>query len=207
MSYRATLPRLCLLAALLASGCRRKADDSSGFRNALDSFYAEHPVCLWSEPVKLPLPVNTVDPGKAAAFNVLVDQGLLVRSIAGKPPIESYDLSAQGHTAWTADPVMPESGNLCYGHRKVTSLESSTPTNDEPGASSRVRYHYDIVDVPAWASAGAVQSLFPGVRTNLAGPGSDEETLTKTDSGWTLLKPILIPNSSPTNTPIDKTVQ
>ena len=108
--------------------------------------------------------------------------------------VNNYDISDNGRAAWMADPNQPGFGNFCYGHRKVTAIDSSTPTSDAVGATTNVNYHYTLTDPPAWASAPETQTAYPQIRADLAGPKSGAATLTNTNSGWTGLPPGLSRN-------------
>ena len=184
---------LCGVAAMTAIGCNKKADNTSNFSNAINTYYAAKPACLWDDPIKFPLQVATSDASKTAPYDALVDQGLLARTSVEKKKLiimseqaNNYDLSDKGRSAWTADQSQPGFGNFCYGHRKVSSIDSSTATNDQPGATTTVSYHYTLSDAPSWATASETQNAFPDVRTNVSGPLTAQATLTNTTNGWTL---------------------
>jgi hypothetical protein len=188
------LPRtlaLCGVAILLAIGCNKKADNTSNFTNAIDSYYSAHPACLWPDPVKFPVQADTSDASKTSGYDALVDQGLLVRTTAEKKrliisskQVNNYDLSDNGRSAWTADVNQPGFGNFCYGHRKVSSIDSSTPTTSAAGATTQVTYHYTLPDAPSWASAAETQTAYPQLHADLAGPQTGHATLTNTNNGW-----------------------
>jgi hypothetical protein len=182
---------ICAIIILLELGCNKKEDNSINFRNAVDAYYSAHPACLWSESVKFPVQADTSDNSKTAVYDALVDQGLLVRTTAEKKKmiiaskqVNNYDLSDKGRSAWTADVNQPGYGNFCYGHRKVTSIDSSTPTSSAPGATTQVTYHYTFVDSPGWATAAETQNAYAQVRSDLAGPQTGQATLTNTSNGW-----------------------
>lgn len=181
----------CGIAVLLMAGCNKKSDNSANFSNAINTYYSAHPACLWPEPVKFPVQVETSDTAKTAGYDALVDQGLLTRTTAEKKKmiiaskqVTNYDLSDKGRSAWTADVQQPGFGNFCYGHRKVSSIDSSTPTSSAAGATTQVAYHYTVADAPGWASAAETQNAYPQVRANLNGPQSAHATLTNTSNGW-----------------------
>jgi hypothetical protein len=182
---------LCGVAVLLVAGCNKKADNTLNFKNAIDTYYSANPVCLWSGPIKFPVQANTSDTSKTTGYDALVDQGLLVRTTAEKKvliiaskQVNNYDLSDKGRAAWTADVNQPGFGNFCYGQRKVSSIDSSTPTTDQPGATTQVGFHYAVADAPAWAIAPETQTAYPQLRADLAGPQTGSATLTNTDNGW-----------------------
>src|ERR1700749_4824543 len=139
----------CLTFTLIA--CQKTADNKPNFESAINSYFQAHPSCLWANPQKFPVQVGHADP-KTSQFDALVDQGLLVRTTSEKKIIiiskqeNNYDVSEKGRAAWTADPSQPGYGNFCYGHRKVSSVDSYTPTSDSPGAKTTVQYHYTFTD-------------------------------------------------------------
>jgi hypothetical protein len=175
----------------LPVGCNKKADNSINYKNAIDSYYSAHPACLFSEPKQFPAQVTTSDTSKTAPLDALVDQGLLVRTTAEKKvfivaskQVTNYDLSSNGRSAWTADTTQPGFGNFCYGHRKVSAIDSSTPTTSDVGATTQVAYHYTFSDAPAWAKADETKNAYPDVAANLSGPQAASATLTNTSNGW-----------------------
>jgi hypothetical protein len=177
--------------SLTITACNKKADNSINYTAAVNSYYSAHPACLWSALLRFPIQVETSDQSKTMPYDALVDQGLLVRTTAEKKKliviskqVNNYDLSDQGHAAWTADTTEPGSGNFCYGHRKVSTIDSSTPTTDAVGATTTINYHYTLADVPAWANAAEIQTAYPNIRAGLAGPQAATATLTNTSNGW-----------------------
>jgi hypothetical protein len=182
---------LCGAALLLATGCDKKADNTLNFTNAINTYYTSKPACIWSEAKHFPIQEDTSDTSKTTGYDALVDQGLLTRTTAEKKKliiaskqVNNYDVSDKGRSAWTADPNQPGAGNFCYGHRKVSSLDSTTPTNDAVGATTQASYHYTYTDTPNWATVAETQTAFPQIRTDLAGPQIGQATLSNTSNGW-----------------------
>jgi hypothetical protein len=182
---------LCGTALLLATGCDKKADNTLNFTNAINTYYTAKPACIWSEAKHFPVQEDTSDTTKTTGYDALVDQGLLTRTTAEKKKliiaskqVNNYDVSDKGRSAWTADPNQPGAGNFCYGHRKVSSLDSTTPTTDAVGATTQASYHYTYTDTPGWAGVAETQTAFPQIRTDLAGPQIGQATLTNTTNGW-----------------------
>jgi len=178
-------------AFVLATGCNKKADNTLNYTSAINSYYSAHPACLFAEPKQFPAQVTTSDTSKTEPMDALVDQGLLVRTTAEKKvliiaskQVTNYDLSSQGRSAWTPDTTQPGFGNFCYGHRKVSSIDSATPTTSDPGATTQVSYHYSFSDAPSWATAPETKNAFPNVATDLSGPQAASATLTNTSNGW-----------------------
>src|SRR5271154_1186716 len=158
---------LCGAALALATGCNKKADNTLNFTSAINTYYSAHPTCLWSDPIKFPVQADTSDNSKTSGYDALVDQGLLARTTAEKKKfiiaskqVNNYDLSDKGRAAWTADTTQPGYGNFCYGHRKVSSIDSSTPTTSDPGATTQISYHYNVPDAAAWAPAAETQNAY-----------------------------------------------
>jgi hypothetical protein len=195
---------MCAAIILLEVGCNKKDDNSMNFRNAIDAYYSAHPACLWSDPIKFPVQADTSDNSKTAGYDALVDQGLLVRTTAEKKKfiiaskqVNNYDLSDKGRSAWTADVNQPGYGNFCYGHRKVSTIDSSTPTTSAVGATTQITYHYTLTDPPAWANAAETQTAYPQVQSDLASPQTGQATLTNTNNGWQLSAARSAHNSNP----------
>jgi hypothetical protein len=182
---------VCGTIMFLAAGCNKKEDNSTNFTSAINSYYSAHPACLWSDPIKFPVQADTSDNSETAGYDALVDQGLLARTTAEKKKmiiaskqVNNYDLSDKGRSVWTADVNQPGYGNFCYGHRKVSTIDSATPTSSAAGATTQITYHYTLTDSPAWATAAETQNAYPQLRSELAGPQTGQATLTNTNNGW-----------------------
>jgi len=182
---------VCGAALLISAGCNKKADNSLNYKSAINAYYSAHPACLFSQPVQFPAQKTTSDQSATAPYDALVDQGLLVRTTAEKKvliiaskQVTNYDLSSNGRSAWTADTTQPGFGNFCYGHRSVSTIDSSTPTSSDVGATTQVNYHFTVSDAPSWASAAETKNAFPNVATDLSGPQAAAATLTNTSNGW-----------------------
>ena len=178
-------------AALVAVGCKKTDDSKANFTAALDRYYAQRPACLWSDPIKFPVQVDTSDASKTQGYDALVDAGLLTRSTAekkvfilGSHQVTNYDLSDKGRSTWTPDQQQPGYGNFCYGAMKVTSLDSYTPTASQSGATTTVNYHASLTGAPSWAQSPETQTAFPQLKADLAQPVVTSATLTDTSGGW-----------------------
>lgn len=173
------------------AGCDKKTDNTTNFKNAIDTYYSARPVCLWSSPKQFPVQAATSDSDKTANYDALVDQGLLTRTTVEKKKLlvlnqqnNNYDLSDKGRSAWTADPNQPGYGNFCYGHRKVASITSASPTTSDVGATSNIVYIYTVDGAPDWAKAAETQTAYPTLKANLDGQQTAQATLTNTSNGW-----------------------
>jgi len=178
-------------AILFASGCNRMGDTTENFTSAIDKYYNTHPSCLFTEPMNFPLQADDSNSKQASGFDALVHQALLARGsaearvmVAAGQQENTYNLTAKGHAAWTADAQQAGFGNFCYGHRTVTAIDSSTPTTSRNGATTDVVYRYVINGAPQWAQAAEVQTDFPNLQGDLAGTQVGRATLTNTRKGW-----------------------
>lgn len=193
-----TNPSLRIIAAtgialVLATGCSKKADNTINYTSAINTYYSAHPACLFPQPKQFPTQETTSDTTKTAPLDALLDQGLLVRTTAEKKvliiaskQVTNYDLSSNGRSAWTADTSQPGFGNFCYGHRKVSTIDTATPASSDPGATTQIAYHYTLADVPSWAQATETKNAYPNVSADLSGPLATTATLTNTSNGWQL---------------------
>ena len=178
---------------VMGAGCDKKADNTSNYKSAIDTYYSARPACLWDSTKKFPVQAGTSDADKTSVYDALVDQGLLTRTTAEKKvliiaskQVNNYDLSDKGRSAWTADPQQPGYGNFCYGTRKVSSIDSATPNNGQVGATTQVAYQYTVSGAPGWATAAETQNAYPQLHADLAGPQSGQASLTDTQNGWQL---------------------
>jgi hypothetical protein len=186
-----TSATLALTAAMFwTAGCRKTADNTANYKSAINNYLATNQSCLWPTPHKFPDQVDT-DSDKTAGYDALYNKGLLTRKTAEKKKllglaskqVTDYDLSDNGRSSWVASQTDPSSGNFCYGHREVSSIDSATATGDQPGATASIAYHYTFSSVPDWAKDGGVQNAFPKVQRDLAG-GAATATLKDTQNGW-----------------------
>ena len=187
----------------LAAGCSSKKDaNKDNFKSAINTYYAAHPECLWSTTVKFPTRADTSDDSKTKEYDALTDQGLLTRQqdsrkvfIFGTKQVNDYDLSDKGRAAWTVDPNDPGSGNFCFGHREVTTVDDFSAN----GGTATANYHYQLGGVAGWADNPEIKTAFPTVQADLAAPLSDKATFTLTDNGWLLVNPTTPPGATPPN--------
>jgi hypothetical protein len=181
---------ICALAAsaMVAAGCHSRTIDRAEFRSALNTYYDTRPACLWPEPVKFPAQADSNNQSQTQAFDALTDAGQLQRTpgekqrfLIGSKRVNNYDLSAQGRSNWSADPSEPGYGNFCFGHPKVTSIDTLNPP-DAGATQYTVSYHFGI-DLPAWANSTEIKTAFPSAAAESIGAPASA-TLTKADNGW-----------------------
>ena len=184
-----------LLGLALIAGCKKTDDSAANYTKAINTYYASRPLCLWSESQKLPVQVNSSDNTKTSGYDALVDQGLLQRTtdekkrfLIGSKQVTNYDLSDKGRSSWTPDQQQPGFGNFCYGTPSVSTIDSSTANNGQPGATTTVTYHTTISSVPSWAQANETKNAYPNVAAELAGPVAGSAVLVDTSNGWAVTK-------------------
>jgi hypothetical protein len=195
-----------LVTMSLCAACNKQAATQPNYSDAINNYYQAHPACLFSSEKQFPVQ-SAPDAAKTEGYDALVDAGLLTRTTSEKKIIiisrreNNYDISANGRSAWTADPNQPGYGNFCYGHRTVSSIDSATPNNGQPGATAAVNYHYTITGVPGWASAQETQTAFPQIAAANT-PTASSATLTDMNNGWQVTS---VPGTMSTNpaTPAD----
>jgi hypothetical protein len=178
-----------LAAAALIAGCHTNTVDKSAFKSALNTYYAGHQQCLWSQPVKFPAQADTSDESQTRGFDALTDAGLLKRTPAekqrfliGSKRVNNYDLSDKGRSAWVADPAEPGYGNFCFGTPQVQTIDSYTPGSGSSASQYSVTYHY-AVSPPAWANTSEMKTAFPRVARDSDGQEATA-TLVKSGEGW-----------------------
>lgn len=183
-------------ALVLTSGCRKTADITRNYWNAVNTYLRQNPSCLWPQPVKFPVEVSASDHTRTAQYDALYNQGLLTRSAGFKREllglvdkrIVTYDLTDKGKSSWTASATDPSYGNFCYGYRVVRTIDQFTATGNQLGATASVVYHYGFTALAGWAKDAGVQTAFPTVAENLAG-GTATATLQDTPEGWQVEAP------------------
>ena len=90
-----------LLTGLIAwaTGCKKQVDQAE-FKSAINQSFAGRHVCVWSEPIKLPVQADTSSDDKTRDYDALTDAGLFIRGSAekkrflvGSKQVNDYDLS------------------------------------------------------------------------------------------------------------------
>jgi hypothetical protein len=188
-----TAAALCA-ALILTTGCSHKKDATkANFKTAIGNYYNAHPECVWSSPVKFPVQADPNKPDQSTGYDALTDAGLLTRTPEqksgflgiGSKQVNDYDLSSKGRSTWTPDPTQPGSGNFCYGHRDVTSIDNFVPSGDKNGDSTAsVDYHYTISGIADWANSTEMKTAFPTIQATQSTPQADKATLILTNDGW-----------------------
>jgi hypothetical protein len=170
-----TNTRLLLLTlALLPIACDTKAKPTpENYIHTLNAYFADKYECLLPD---TRFPFETSDVNEMKRMNTLVDSQLLTATHETAIHISRYVPSTLG------EKFAP---HFCYGHRNVTSIDSSTPLAPANGFNeTQVTYHYTMKDVPVWAKTPAVQAAFPDMGAKVTGPTEDKATLAQTRVGF-----------------------
>ncbi len=186
---------LCLVASLNL-GCNNGSDNDTNYKTAINDHFKANPTCLWSEPKKFPVQAATSDDAKTEGYDALTQEGLLTRTtgekkvlIIASKQVNNYDLSEKGRTSWTPDSSQPGYGNFCYGNRQVTSIDNSTLGTNGSGAKTvAIAYHYQIANVPGWATSQEMKTAYPSLATALSANAADNATLVMTGDRWEYVK-------------------
>jgi hypothetical protein len=167
---------LALLAAILSPtvACNSKNKPTpENFISTLNAYFLEHPDCLL---VDTRFPYETSDPAKTKQLNTLVKSQLLEVSVETAIHASRYTVTTTGARY---------APRFCFGHRVVTSIDSSTPLTVVNGfRQTQVTFHYKMQDVPVWAKSDDVLAAFPNLATATSGQASDHATLAQTIAGW-----------------------
>jgi hypothetical protein len=183
MQSKTRAPWFALLGgiAIFALGCNSNTQPTSeNFTKGLNAYYAGHDDCLFPHSLRFPYEVSpgAEEKKQAAQMEALTEAGLLKQKEGDKSlGVHVYILTPVGERA---------GGRFCYGHREVTSIDSSTPPvkADSGLLETQVSYHYKMVDVPVWAKTDKMQSAFPDLAKALSGQATDSAKLANAGAGW-----------------------
>lgn len=181
--------------AITLSACKKEIDKSQ-FKTAINNSFAGKHECIWPESVKMPAEADPAKDERTRDFDALTDAGLLARApeekkrfLIGSKPVNLYDLSDKGHTAWTPDPNQPGYGNFCFGHFNVTNIVNAVPNDASNPTQYTVTYNYEVEGIPSWASTPESMRTFPkiakdsSIRSATATLGKDS------NGGWVVINP------------------
>ena len=179
-------------AMMIAAGCRKtNMVDKMAFKSAINNYWSARNECVWPDPIKFPAQADTSKENQTKGFDALTDAGLLVRQSAekkrfliGSKQVNDYDLSDKGRSTWTVDQTQPGYGNFCFGHREVSTIDSFSPPDNPDATQFSVMFHYDVANVPAWASTTEMKTAFPQLAADTSGQQTDTATLVKSNQGW-----------------------
>ena len=169
-----------LTVGLLLAGCNGyKAATPKNFTQALNVYYGNNDDCLFPSAIRFPYEASTTngdkDPRKPG-LDALAAAGLLKSLEDRDIHVKRYELTTYGQR------VPPR---FCYGHRVVTSIDGFTPPAAVDGQqTTKVDYHYKMMDVPGWSDSDAIRKAFPAFAKATSGSAQDRATLMLTQNGW-----------------------
>jgi hypothetical protein len=160
---------------ILATGCTSKtAPTPENYTQTLNAWFLEHSDCLFPDSPHFPF--ETTDPVKTRQMDSLVTGQLLARTTEPALHESRYTITDVGARY---------APRFCYGHRQVTSIDSSTPPAVANGfPETQVTFHYTYMDVPVWAKSAAVEAAFPAMGQAITNGGVATRTLARTMAGW-----------------------
>ncbi len=177
-----------------AIGCK-KPIDRAAFTAALNKSYDGQHLCVWPQPVKLPVLADPTSDDRIRGFEALTDAGLLMREFVekrqptGPIKINRYNLSDKGHAAWTPDPGKPDSGNFCFGHFNVTAIDKATPNDSSNPTQYTVAYSYEVEGIPGWARTTESMRAFRNVAANTSIQSATATLVKGADGAWAVVPP------------------
>lgn len=172
-------PAAALAAAVALSitvGCHSVSEPSpANFTKGLTKHLAEHPDCLYKQPLRFPY--ETSDAAEVKQLDSLVGVKLLDRGTEAAIHVTRFTITDYGKKS---------APRFCYGFRHVTGISSYTPPAKAADGfnESKVSYTYELQDVPVWAKTPAVQAAYPEMSRRVAGPTPETVTMAQTGVGW-----------------------
>ena len=106
--------------------------------------------------------------------------------------VTEYSLTDEGRKHYKAEAAKnlrgDALGGFCFGKAEVTDIEEFTEPADMMGARvSRVRYRYQVSDIPEWATSDELLNAVPQLKKDAsarAEPGQANAVLILTSNGW-----------------------
>ena len=174
MKNTSVLPALLFLLA----GCTnpKTKPTNENYIQTLNAYFLEHSECLLDGATTFPL--ETSDPVKTGQMNALVKAQIVEAHSEPAIHVSRYILTEEGRRVGS---------HLCYGHREVTGILSSTPPAKANGfLETQVSYSYKMEDLPVWAKTPGLFEQFPTMAREASGQATDQATLAVTGVGWSV---------------------
>lgn len=169
------------LVALSLTACNSKIKATpANYTTTLNAYFGEHPDCLLGGGTRFPYEVgeNSIDGPSQQQMDALVAAQLLDVKREPAIHISRYTLTTAGTR------LAPR---FCFGHREITSIDSSTPPSPANGfTETQVSYHYKISDLPVWAKSAEIAAAFPKFQQETSGQATATTTLALTGVGWSV---------------------
>jgi hypothetical protein len=146
---------------------------AANFIAGLNKHFLDHSDCLLDN---TRFPFEASDREKTKQMDSLVKAQLLNKSEEASIHVSRYTVTETGARF---------APRFCYGHREVTSIDSSTPPAVANGFNeTTVVYHYVMKDVPVWAKTPEVEAAFPDMSAAINDQGTGKSILAQTPVGW-----------------------
>jgi len=184
-----------------ATGCRQPIPQAA-LISAINQSFGQRHVCVWPQPIKLPAEVDPSKDDRIRGFEALTDAGILSRVseerkhlLAGSQrvnilhPVNTYDLSDQGHSSWIPDQGRPGYGNFCFGHFNATAIVKAIPNDRSNPTQYTVTYRFEVEGIPGWASTPESMRAFPGIAADTSIQTATAILVKGGDGGWTIASP------------------
>ena len=171
---------LLLTLLFLPLACNSKsAATPQNYTDTLNAYFNDHPDCLLDGSVHFPYEVSETDAAKTAQMEALTTAEMLEAKKEPAIHIARYTLTPAGVRA---------APRFCFGHREITSIESSTtPTKGADGfVETHIVYHYRMGDTPTWAKTPQVVAAFPTLAAATTVQPTAKITLAGTGVGWSV---------------------
>jgi hypothetical protein len=162
------------------TGCEGfKKETPQNFTAAINAYYTKHDDCLFQSSLRFPYEASTSSAEKdpnLKSLDALETAGLL-RSL------EDRDIHVKRFEQTTFGKRVPPA--FCYGHRVVTSIDSTSPAPPQEGMKAvQVTYHYKMMDVPGWADSDQIRKAFPAFAKATSSQATGQSTVVLTQVGW-----------------------
>lgn len=178
---KATFAVLVLSASTAFTGCNSKLKPTpENYTAALNAYFGEHPDCLLGGETRFPYEVGekSAEGPSQGQMDALAAAKLVDVKREPAIHISRYTLTAEGTR------LAPR---FCFGHREITSIDSSTPPAPANGfTETQVSYHYKIGDLPVWAKSSEIAAAFPRFQEETSGQATGKTTLALTGVGWSV---------------------
>jgi hypothetical protein len=169
-----------LTLGLVLAGCNGfKTANAKNFTRTLNFYYGNNDDCLFPSAIRFPYEASTASGDKdprQPGLDALAAAGLLKSLEDRDIHVKRYELTTYGQR------VPPR---FCYGHRVITSIDGFTPPAAVDGQqTTKVDYHYKMMDVPGWADSDGIRKAFPVFAKATSGDAQGQTTLVLTMNGW-----------------------
>jgi hypothetical protein len=159
-----------LLMAFMLAGCNDPKEANKGnFEDAINKFFEENTVCIYTGQARYPDDVNQ---WKEDGFLTISEDGTTV------------NLTKEGEGLYRSmnNMNMPP---FCFGKKRVTEIVNFTAPAAEFGPTmSRVTYTYKVTDIPQWALNSPLFNENNYLSSKMEKPQKAKTILILTNEGW-----------------------